>query len=137
MYSANQITLLFAKTTDVSRVWGRFGNERAAYGFDPIMVFGGVLVLTIAVMLIWRRATGRQSRDYSSDSQIGLFKELCRAHGLKSSRRRLLKQLAMARGLPSPAVLFVEPRHFDEASLPESLKVSAIQLLELRRQLFE
>jgi hypothetical protein len=71
-----------------------------------------------------------------SNSAAQLFRELCRAHGLSHSHRRLLKRLATARRLTSPALVFVEPKHFDTTNLPASLLPSAKELQHLSAQLF-
>jgi hypothetical protein len=44
--------------------------------------------------------------------------------------------LAAARDLASPALVFVEPTHFDSANVPASLQPSAADVRRLGEQLF-
>ena len=67
---------------------------------------------------------------------VALFRELCRAHRLNRSRRHLLKNLASARGLANPVLVFAKPECFDIADLPPHLKTAAAELRQLRLQLF-
>jgi hypothetical protein len=122
---------------DLPRVWGRFDHQRPADGVDQMILITALAMLAAVVLLIWLRDGRRPQRHFVSNSAAQLFRELCRAHGLNFSSRRLLKRLAAARGLASPAVLFVEPRHFDAAKLPACLQPAANDLHHLRARLFE
>ena len=44
-----------------------------------------------------------------------LMHELCRAHGLSGSGRRMLEQIADEAQLEQPATLFLGPQHFEAA----------------------
>lgn len=65
-----------------------------------------------------------------------LFRALCRAHQLGRSDRNLLRQLARAHHLEQPALLFVEPGHFDTEVLGEAFRKQHDHLTELRARLF-
>jgi hypothetical protein len=56
---------------------------------------------------------------------------------LNWSNRRLMKQLATARGLKTPATLFIEPEYFDVTNLPAALQSSAKELRKLRHRVFD
>jgi hypothetical protein len=127
---------LFAARQDSFRVWGRFDHGRPGDGVNEMLTIVGGLVLLLGAWLVWRRLTGHASRYFTSDSSGQLFRELCAAHGLKFTNRRLLKRLAASRGLKNPAMLFIEPQHFEAKNLPEKLKLSAGELQRLRVQLF-
>jgi hypothetical protein len=75
----------------------------------------------------------------SYDSPPELFRELCRAHGLSWSTRRLLKRLAAEWQMSSPARLFVEPDRFNAACLPAEWQEpeNAEQLDRLSKKLFD
>jgi hypothetical protein len=121
---------------DLPRVWGRFDHQRPADGTNQMLVVVGMAAMVALVMLIWLRASRREKRPFSTNSSARLFRELCRAHGLSYANRRLLKRLAAARGLAGPAFVFVEPKHFDTANLPDGLQNSADDVRRLRAQLF-
>jgi hypothetical protein len=95
------------------------------------------LTLLVVIAIVWRTASQRRRRDFEYNSPPRLFSELCRAHKLTWSNRRLLKQLAAARDLKCAATLFVEPDYFDLTNLPSELKPAAHELRQLRHKLFD
>jgi hypothetical protein len=105
-------------------------NEREAW------IVLGLTALLLVALVVWHFLSSRASGRLPSNSPGRLFRELCRAHRLGASGRRLLKRLALARGLSSPVNLFVEPRYFDSADLPDEVCQYAEQILRLRKQLF-
>ncbi|MCI0333328.1 MAG: hypothetical protein L0228_08915 [Planctomycetes bacterium] len=128
--------ILLATREEMHRVWGRFDHERPGITANQWLIVVGVIACLLLTTLIYRVASRRSSRTFSSDSPAKLFRELCAAHGLNLYSRRLLKRLAQARGLTSPALLFVEPQHFDTHNFPAELKSSATELRQLRERLF-
>jgi hypothetical protein len=132
----NSLYLVFGYQESGS-LWGRFDNKRMTFDGNDLLIIGGATLLVLcafAWQLLLRR---RHQRDFWFDSTSRLFAELCRAHKLARSNRRLLKQLAIARGLGNANVLFVEPDHFDATDLPPELKESASDLRQLRHKLFD
>jgi hypothetical protein len=117
-------------------LWGRFGDASAGTNTNHLMTIMGCTALALLLCMGWRLINEREARTFSSNSPARLFRELCAAHKLQRSSRRLLKRLAEARGLTSPAILFVEPEHFDEATLPANLSASAGDLRQLSERLF-
>jgi hypothetical protein len=130
------LPILLAFGRDLPRVWGRFDHQRPADGITQLLVIVGLAVLAVLVVIVWLRATRRPRRQFVSNSQARLFRELCQAHDLGYSHRRLLKRLAAARGVAVPAMLFVDPKHFDTANLPASLDASANEVRRLRALIF-
>lgn len=131
-----QSWILLAAREEMHRVWGRFDHEKPALETTHIViavVLVSVVVITVIVTLIRQK---RESRTFRCDSNIKLFWDLCAAHNLRRRGRRLLKRLAHARGLTNPALLFVEPQHFDAASLPVEWRESASELERIRERLF-
>ena len=117
-------------------VWGRFDHHRP--GDDGSHVFTLITAAVFvagAVFLLFRLARSNK-KDFCSNSTAGLFRELCRAHRISASNRRLLQRLAAARGLDNPAILFVEPRHFKTNDLPDALLASRGELNHLRERMF-
>jgi hypothetical protein len=66
----------------------------------------------------------------------GLFRDLCRAHGLDRAQRNLLERLAAAQGLSVPARLFLEPERFARAALGPSLSGEFEDVDAIRRIIF-
>jgi hypothetical protein len=128
--------ILFASREEMHRVWGRFDHERP--GINPNQVVIGIAAIAAAVVagIVWHVIKRRASRTYSSDSSTKLFRELCAAHGMTRADRRLLRQLAEARGATNPATLFIEPRYFDVQNLPGELRPFAKELRALNETLF-
>ena len=92
------------------------------------------ILLVSALISYW--LTKRRQNEFWQDSPTRLFHDLCRGHQLELATRRLLKKLALARGLESAAELFIEPNYFNPAGLPPAFEPSAHELQRLRRTLF-
>jgi hypothetical protein len=118
--------------TSNGQVWGRFDHQRPRYDTGRILTILtlAVLAVTIGLFLVRMRSS------FQTESKRGLFLDLCRAHGLNASSRRLLKRLAAARGLKNSATLFVEPRYFDSTDLPQALQSVKADLQRLGDRIF-
>jgi hypothetical protein len=133
-----QCALLIGQSPDDYRVWGRFDDQPTASGIPQWMIVLGCTALVVAVIgLVNGILTRRRRREFWHDNSARLFQDLCRAHRLDLSHRRLLKKLAALRGLAHPAELFVEPSHFEAADLPPALQASARDLGQFRHRLFD
>jgi hypothetical protein len=126
-----QLPLLAARP-----VWGRFDHQRPAFDATHWLVLVGCLMLFAGFGLAIYRSLQQGKSDFDTDSHAKLFRELCRAHRLSLKNRRRLRRLAAARGIAEPARLFLEPKHFDEAHLPESQQPVADEIRRLRDRLF-
>jgi hypothetical protein len=104
--------------------------------FEVFLVVGGLVLLCVVLLVVGRYAR-RFENLKSYDSPPELFRELCRAHGLNWSSRRLLKRLAAEWELASRSQLFVEPERFDTARLPADWRGDKDHLETLRKRLFE
>jgi hypothetical protein len=118
-----------------SSEWDRLGHLLNAGPYE-VLILSAVTLLVI-VTVTWQTISHRRRRDFDYDRPPRLFADLCRAHKLNWSNRRLLKHLAAARGLKCPATLFVEPEYFDMTNVPPALKPSAAELRQLRHKLFD
>jgi len=121
---------------DYSSEWDRLRDWVNAVSPYEVLILAAVTLLVI-VTIVWQVISRRRRRDFDYDRPPRLFADLCRAHKLSWSNRRLLKHLAVARSLKSPAMLFVEPEHFDMTNVPPTLKASAAELRLLRHKLFD
>jgi hypothetical protein len=117
-------------------VWGRFDHERPSFDSTHWWLLLGCVVLFAGFAAAIYRSSRQGKCEFEADSQVKLFRDLCRAHRLSSRNRRLLRRLASARGVAEPARLFIEPKHFEVAQLPETLRASAEQIRRLRNRLF-
>jgi hypothetical protein len=135
--NASSSVSLLAASQEMHRVWGRFDHANPADGTSQLLIVAGIAAIVALSFLIWIRSARRPARVFISNGPAKLFRELCRAHGLGYRSRRLLKRLASARNVASPALLFVEPEHFEPSALPASFQSSAQELRQLRAQLFD
>jgi hypothetical protein len=120
---------------DYSSEWERL-SHLLDFGLYEVLILT-VVTLLVIVTIVWQTISRRRQRDFAYDRPPRLFADLCRAHKLNWSSRRLLKHLAAARGLKCPASLFVEPEFFDMTNVPPALKPSAAELRQLRHKLFD
>src|SRR5262249_46353347 len=96
-----------------------------------IVVFG---LIAAAGWVGWQRLQQYRGRGIHHPRQ--LFVSLCRAHGLDRSQQRLLYDLAQARQLPHPSIVFLQPELFDSAKLGPYFEPHRAALQILRQQLF-
>jgi hypothetical protein len=127
---------LLAVDEEAYRVWGRFDHGEATFGATHWLILSGVIAMLVLAATVSRIRARQVGRTFTSENPARLFRDLCAAHGLRRSERRLLQQLATARGVTNAAMLFLEPRYFDMKNLPAELKESAAELKSLRYQLF-
>jgi hypothetical protein len=123
----------FLATLDSDGIGGHFDRLPNMY---ELLILGSVTLLVV-ITIAWQAIARRRKRDFDFNRPPRLFADLCRAHKLNRSDRRLLKLLAAARGLKIAATLFVEPDYFDTADLQPSLKPAANDLRQLRHKLFD
>jgi hypothetical protein len=136
MHDSIQWLWVLAARQDMHRVWGRFDHVHTS-ATDQLLIVLGALALLSIVLFVWRLVARRAVRTFSCDSSWRMFGELCAAHRLNLSSRRLLKRLAATRQLASPTMLFVQPEHFETNTLPDSLQSAAAEIQKLRSVLFD
>ena len=116
--------------------WFSFHSDFTDQPVDLEPVARALIVLTIASVFfgvffhLSQRLSGRRS-----NSQLGLFVALCRAHRLSWRERWLLWRVAAAHQLHDPARLFLEMQWYDSAQLPQRLRAYSSQLAILRDRL--
>jgi len=116
-------------------------SERIRRGSEAEVDWGGlatvVLLLVSAVLVVAYTVRAVQAcSERWHHSPARLFGELCQAHGLSRSERRLLQRLARSLGLPQAAALFLEPERFEPRHLTPALAPYATQLQAVRQRLF-
>lgn len=93
-----------------------------------LIVTSGIGVYLVSQYIHRRSGGGNYAR--------ALFAELCRAHRLDWSARRLLAQLASSQRLSSPAQLFLEPQYFEADRLDDAMQKRREELHLLRDKMF-
>lgn len=101
--------------------------------FIPYVVGIGLIV---GGFYLWTYLKRRNDMTERCDDPQKLFRELCLAHGLDRSSRRLLAQLAAAWNFSQPAQVFLTPAAFDPSRVPAALRGYAEELKQLRARLF-
>jgi len=136
MRSATHWLCLLAQRSTWERLGDRFSGDNAKLNAsDVLLIVGGAAVFVLVIALLHRYAGSSPGRR-AGNSPRRLFRELCRAHRLGQSHRRLLKRLAALRELPNAAVLFVEPAWFEAGDLPAELAGHEGELERIRERLF-
>jgi hypothetical protein len=136
-HSAFNIPLLFADRGTLLREMGReFRGERAKVDYtDVLLVIAATIAAVIVFWLLARFAALREGRGPVNNPKL-LFNQLCQAHGLSRSQRRLLMQLGdQAQLTPAPAI-FLRPELFDRALADPQFGPLHGDLATLRRRLF-
>ncbi|HTN75123.1 MAG TPA: hypothetical protein VL096_07750 [Pirellulaceae bacterium] len=101
---------------------------------NVFLVLAIIAAMAMAISLLVRYMNAREN--YTIYSPQRLFRELCKAHGLEHKKRRVLKRLAVAHQLASPAQLFVEPERFDVGHLNADWQAQRSELEALRDLIF-
>ena len=136
-FVSSNLFFLLARTRDLRGFSEGFRSRSIEDNAMQTVLVGGALLAICIGLLLASRYARRFENLKSYDNPPELFRELCRAHSLNWSSRRLLKQLAAHWNLASPALLFVEPDRFDTARLPDEWYKDFERLDHLRQQLFE
>ena len=113
----------------------RFRRGGAGVDWSDLLLPLGLITVVIGIAWVVNRYVKlREQRKL--DSLQGLFAELCQAHGLDWANQQLLRAVANAHRLSSPAHLFVEPERFDPQCLGKAFENRTAQLAALRAKLF-
>lgn len=111
----------------------RSGGRAEMADLIPVAI---VLVSLAVIGLVAVKIHKRNDFSKPCNDANKLFRQLCTVHGLNSSNRRLLVQLANAWQLPNPATLFVTPAAFRSTELPDWLQSEAERIKQLANKLF-
>jgi hypothetical protein len=111
--------------------------QRHSFAWQPTelaLLVGLVALAALGVWLLSRYLRDRERIGFNNTH--ALFAELCRAHHLDRSARRLLSQWARSLQLSTPARLFVEPHHFQAEPADDHLRVRKEEVHALRDRIF-
>ena len=142
MTSFNKLTvfcvdrcLLLAGEAQYVHMGRRF--RRRGGGIDWTELLLPIAVIACVVGIAWLVSRYFKLRaERNADSPQALFAELCQAHELDWPTQQLLRALANAHRLPSPAQLFLEPDRFDVERLGRAFDSRQAQIAALRSRLF-
>ncbi len=130
----NSLTVLIARTDSrLESFSGGFRSNRAQFDSGDVVVFLVGLAAVIAVLWLVARWSERRVR---SDSSVGLFLTLAKAHAVSWGDRWLLWRIARARGVTEPALLFLDPRLTSPQASYHLAPQWADRLKTLRRRFF-
>lgn len=106
--------------------------------FDSSGLATALMMLCLFFVCAWgfARVFVKPENRSAGKGPQGLFRELCRAHGLTFRDWWLLRRLARQHLLSEPALLFLDPRPFEAAVAGDAWRKTAPRLRELRSRLF-
>jgi hypothetical protein len=114
-----------------------FRGENNDYDLSQMLLVVIALAVVSGMLFLLDRWIRRRIRYKTYESPAELFRQLCRAHELDHSARRLLRSLAIHWKLANPAVLFIEPDYFRPEKLPADWDDRMPQLEQVHRRLFD
>jgi hypothetical protein len=129
---------LLAENEPWSQIASRVRHDSAGiypHLHDWLLPLAVVACAGFAVWLLARQAQ-RLLRRWLHNHPGQLFGQLCRAHRLDWTQRRLLRRLAKSHGMAHPVRLFLEPERFTSAASNPELQPFLDPLDRLRRKLF-
>ena len=129
-------SLLLAQMELFRNLGAGFRGRAAHFGASDLITIILVVASLALGMYLLSRMMHRQEVPQRSNSPRVLFRELCLAHGLDRSSRRLLRQIGRYQRLDHLGRLFVEPERFDPGNLSPKLRKKQELLRALREQLF-
>ncbi len=126
--------LLAQAENPILSVSKRLQNSQGLTVRDLLIFFAiGAAIGTLVLLLTF---VGRALGWWSRHSSSLLFRELCAAHQLNASNRRLLRKLAHSHKIADQALLFLMPEKFEEKSLPPQLLRKSADIAKLKETLF-
>lgn len=119
---------------DLGRGFRGATSQLSWFDVVPYVVAVAMLIGGAKLWAYWKRRGDMSER---CNDPHKLFRELCLAHKLDRTSRRLLLQLAEAGRFAQPAQVFVTPAAFEAARLPASLRGRTNEVNQLRERLFQ
>ena len=136
MTMIEQTMWLFAQRSRWERLGDGLGGKSAQLSATELGYLAAAVVLGILGVWWLHRMASRRDGTLPYESPRGVFRGLCRAHGLDRRQRGLLKDMVAYYGLADPAVLFVDPRYYSAAQLPAAIREESTEITRLGELLF-
>ena len=130
-----QFEFLTAQTENPITSISRHLQESQGMTTRDLLIFSAIGA-AIGLLVLVLTFTGRAMGWWSRHSSTMLFRELCGAHELSASHRRLLRKLARSHGIKDQALIFLLPEKFEPESLPPPLRRRSAEIAVLRDELF-
>ena len=116
---------------NVSRAVQRRSDNWSSLEHNLPLIYGLLTIATFwTCLFIWD--TLRDRKQHRRQNPPELFRQLCRTHQLDRAQQKLL--WSIARDLPQPTVIFVQPQQLDEFA--ERDDSSTAMVAALKQQLF-
>ncbi len=128
------LTILIAQSdARLESFSGGFRRNRDQFdSSDLVFVIAG---LAVAFALLWLMARSSERRA-NSNSSIGLFWTLAKAHNIPWADRWLLWRIARSKGVVEPALLFLDPRLTSPQLMGQLAPQALLRLKAFRRTVF-
>jgi len=114
-----------------------FRDKREHFDASDLFLWFGIVIGVFVVIGIIAKIVARRDKRQLYNSPRGLFRALCRAHGLDRPSRRLLARIARAQELAQPGRLFLEPERYSEAKVSEQFREERGTIELLRKKIFQ
>ena len=136
MYSIASPLVLFAQENRLSQASEQFRHTKGTFTLEDLVLGVGLFLAAGFGLYLLSKLISRRERRQTYYHPRKLFDELCTAHALNRSDRRVLLDLARFHDLDDPGRLFLEPDRFDKSHLDEELLERASELFAIRDTLF-
>jgi hypothetical protein len=113
-----------------------FRLENKALSVSHLMLVGLCVAGITAVAWGFSHYFGQFDLQRRGNSPRALFAQLCRTHALAWPQRQLLRRLAREQKLDTPAMLFIEPEHFEPSRWSRAMQPRGRDLEQIRQRLF-
>ena len=113
-----------------------FRDKRENMNGTDLVLWMLAVVAVFVVIGIVAKIVARRDKRQLYNSPRGLFRQLCKAHGLERGNRALLRKLAHQQGLAQPARLFLEPDRFQAENVGAARLQEQPALDALKQRLF-
>ena len=128
------MTILIAQTDSrLESFSSGFRKNRAQFDSADLVLFLAGLAVVFAVVWLVARWSERRVR---TNSSLGLFWTLAKAHAINWNDRWLLWRIARAKGVVEPALLFLDPRLTSPQLVRHLAPQAADRLKAFRRTVF-
>ncbi len=133
-YCFNHIMLL-AGQSQYQHMGRRFRRGGNGIEWTDLFLPAAIVIGVVGIAWLTTQYLKYRERRQTTSPNV-LFAELCKAHKLDWASQQLLRSLANAAHVPTPAHLFVDKSQFDIDQLGNRFKNKRTQIVALRDKLF-